>query len=67
VEREYWVQLNDSNAPLCDCADHINRDNLCKHGLAALLYTKDERVVEMLAYVYMFGQAPIDGRTEKWL
>ncbi len=38
VREAYWVQLDDPSAPACDCADHVYRDVLCKHALAAMAY-----------------------------
>lgn len=33
----HWVDLEDRRHPTCDCGDHLWRDELCKHILAALL------------------------------
>jgi len=34
--------------PRCDCGDHLWRERICKHILAALLREGNERVVEAL-------------------
>lgn len=39
----HWVQMVANDAPFCDCGDHVFRETLCAHGLAVLLYEKDER------------------------
>ncbi|HXE57321.1 MAG TPA: SWIM zinc finger family protein [Gemmatimonadales bacterium] len=44
----HWVDLYTANHPRCDCGDHIWRDQICKHILAALLREGDERVVAAL-------------------
>src|SRR5689334_9265288 len=45
---EHWVDLHDVSHPRCDCGDHLWRDRICKHILAALLREGDERVVASL-------------------
>ena len=42
----HWVDLVSHNQPRCDCGDHLWREALCKHILAALLRQGDERVLE---------------------
>jgi hypothetical protein len=44
----HWVDLFSSAHPRCDCGDHLWRDQVCKHILAALLREGDERVVRAL-------------------
>ena len=34
---EHWVDLRSPSHPRCDCGDHLWRDRICKHILAALL------------------------------
>lgn len=34
---DHWVDLRTPNHPRCDCGDHLWRDAVCKHILAALL------------------------------
>lgn len=44
----HWVDLYTTSLPRCDCGDHIWRDHLCKHILAALLREGNERVLAAL-------------------
>lgn len=44
----HWVDLITRDHPRCDCGDHLWREALCKHMLAALLREGDERVVASL-------------------
>jgi hypothetical protein len=44
-EQPHWVDLYTTGMPRCDCGDHLWRDQLCKHLLAALLREGDERVL----------------------
>jgi len=44
----HWVDLYTSDLPRCDCADHLWREQVCKHLLAALLREGDERVLAAL-------------------
>lgn len=48
---DHWVDLFTAAHPRCDCGDHVWRDRVCKHILAALLREGDERVVGALAAV----------------
>jgi hypothetical protein len=41
----HWVDLYGANQPRCDCGDHVWRDQVCKHILAALLREGNERVL----------------------
>jgi uncharacterized Zn finger protein len=41
----HWVDLRSTNVPRCDCGDHLWRERICKHILAALLREGDERVL----------------------
>jgi hypothetical protein len=41
----HWVDLHTRNQPRCDCGDHLWRERICKHILAALLREGDERVL----------------------
>ena len=47
--QDHWVDLYSANHPRCDCGDHLWRDRVCKHILAALLREGDGRVVRALA------------------
>jgi len=44
----HWVDLHSWQHPRCDCGDHIWRNRICKHILAALLREGDERVLRAL-------------------
>jgi hypothetical protein len=44
----HWVDLYTTSFPRCDCGDHLWRDRICKHILAALLREGDERVLTSL-------------------
>lgn len=44
-DEPHWVDLHTINQPRCDCADHLWRDEVCKHILAALLREGDESVL----------------------
>jgi hypothetical protein len=48
---DHWVDLFTAAHPRCDCGDHVWRDQVCKHILAALLREGNERVVAALAAV----------------
>src|SRR5215218_6976464 len=43
--QDHWVDLYTTSHPRCDCGDHLWRDQICKHILAALLREGDERVL----------------------
>jgi hypothetical protein len=45
---EHWVDLYTASHPRCDCGDHLWRERICKHILAALLREGNERVVSAL-------------------
>jgi SWIM zinc finger len=47
-EQAHWVDLYTTGIPRCDCGDHLWRDQICKHILAALLREGDERVLGAL-------------------
>jgi hypothetical protein len=49
--QDHWVDLYTTNQPRCDCGDHLWRDRVCKHILAALLREGNERVVRALGTV----------------
>lgn len=44
----HWVDLYSAQHPRCDCGDHLWRERICKHILAALLREGDERVLASL-------------------
>ncbi|HEV2146481.1 MAG TPA: SWIM zinc finger family protein [Longimicrobiaceae bacterium] len=41
----HWVDLHTLNQPRCDCGDHLWRERICKHILAALLREGNEHVL----------------------
>ncbi|HET7601179.1 MAG TPA: hypothetical protein VFK09_12850 [Gemmatimonadales bacterium] len=45
----HWVDLYHAAHPRCDCGDHLWRDRVCKHILAAMLREGDERVLHAVA------------------
>jgi hypothetical protein len=47
-DQPHWVDLYTAGLPRCDCGDHLWRDQVCKHILAALLREGDERVLVAL-------------------
>ena len=47
--QDHWVDLYSTSHPRCDCGDHLWREQVCKHILAALLREGDERVVRSVA------------------
>jgi hypothetical protein len=49
--QEHWVDLYTASYPRCDCGDHLWREQVCKHILAALLREGNERVVRALGGV----------------
>jgi SWIM zinc finger len=44
----HWVSLYGADQPRCDCGDHLWREQVCKHILAALLREGNEGVVGAL-------------------
>lgn len=42
---EHWVDLRSRLVTRCDCGDHLWRERICKHILAAMLREGDERVI----------------------
>jgi hypothetical protein len=42
---EHWVDLLTPNQPRCDCGDHLWRERVCKHILAALLREGDPEII----------------------
>jgi hypothetical protein len=51
-EHDHWVDLYTASHPRCDCGDHLWRERICKHILAALLREGHERVIEALGTLY---------------
>jgi hypothetical protein len=50
--QDHWVDLYTTSHPRCDCGDHLWRDQLCKHILAALLREGNDRVVAALGRLF---------------
>jgi hypothetical protein len=46
------VDLYTTSIPRCDCGDHIWRERICKHILAALLREGNETVVRALGSLF---------------
>ncbi len=49
--QEHWVDLYTTQFPRCDCGDHLWREKICKHILAALIREGNEGVVQALGRV----------------
>ncbi|HEU4589047.1 MAG TPA: SWIM zinc finger family protein [Gemmatimonadales bacterium] len=47
--QDHWVDLYNAAHPRCDCGDHLWREQVCKHILAAMLREGDERIVAAVA------------------
>lgn len=46
---DHWVDLGATGArPKCDCGDHLWRDQVCKHILAALLQEGSATVIAQI-------------------
>ena len=41
----HWVDLHTAQHPRCDCGDHLWRNRICKHILAAMLREGDAQVL----------------------
>jgi hypothetical protein len=48
-DEPHWVDLHSAAHPRCDCGDHLWRESICKHILAAMLREGDERVLGALS------------------
>lgn len=51
-DADHWVDLYTTAYPRCDCGDHLWRERICKHILAALLREGNERVVSALGALF---------------
>ena len=49
---DHWVDLYTTSHPRCDCGDHLWREQICKHILAALLREGHGRVVDALGPLF---------------
>ena len=50
---DHWVDLYTTSVPRCDCGDHLWRERICKHILAALLREGNDRVVGALGTLFV--------------
>jgi len=50
--QEHWVDLYATAHPRCDCGDHLWRDTVCKHILAALMREGNERVLRAIGTLF---------------
>jgi hypothetical protein len=46
------VDLYTASHPRCDCGDHLWRDKVCKHILAALMREGNERVLRAVGGLF---------------
>ena len=51
-DHEHWVDLYNASMPRCDCGDHLWRERICKHILAALLREGNDTVVRALGVLF---------------
>jgi len=49
---DHWVDLYTTSYPRCDCGDHLWRERVCKHILAALLREGNDQVVTALGQLF---------------
>ena len=59
-DQDHWVDLYTTNNPRCDCGDHLWRDAVCKHILAALLREGSETVITALPLLVQAVSARAD-------
>ena len=52
-DSDHWVDLYSTSHPRCDCGDHLWRERICKHILAALLREGNDRVVSALGRLFV--------------
>ena len=51
-DHDHWVDLYTTSIPRCDCGDHLWRERICKHILAALLREGNDTVVRALGSLF---------------
>jgi hypothetical protein len=51
-KQDHWVDLYTAAHPRCDCGDHVWRDAVCKHILAALMREGNERVLRAVGTLF---------------
>jgi uncharacterized Zn finger protein len=61
----HWVDLYNAAHPRCDCGDHLWREQVCKHILAAMLREGDARVVEAVAELVRQLRAELGASRER--
>lgn len=62
----HWVDLYTRKIPRCDCGDHLWRERVCKHILAAMLREGDGRIIEAIGRLVArirSGSEPVDRRS----
>ena len=60
--QDHWVDLYSAGHPRCDCGDHLWRERVCKHILAALLREGHDRVIGRLGDVLQRARAAATDR-----
>ncbi len=55
--QDHWVDLYTASHPRCDCGDHLWRDMVCKHILAALMREGNERVIRAVGNLFSMLKA----------
>ncbi len=50
--QDHWVDLYTASHPRCDCGDHLWRDRICKHILAALMREGNEPVIRAVGALF---------------
>lgn len=55
--QDHWVDLYTASYPRCDCGDHLWRDKVCKHILAALMREGNERVIRAVGSLFSMLKA----------
>ena len=63
--QDHWVDLYSAQIPRCDCGDHLWREQICKHILAALLREGHDRVVDALGRLFRQVQPDTKRRTSQ--
>ncbi|MGI8546012.1 MAG: SWIM zinc finger family protein [Gemmatimonadaceae bacterium] len=51
------MDLDTASHPRCDCGDHLWRDKVCKHILAALMREGNERVIRAVGNLFSMLKA----------
>ncbi len=64
-DQDHWVDLYTSSHPRCDCGDHLWRDKVCKHILAALIREGNERVIRAVGGLFAAMRSSTSNRSER--